>query len=268
MNDQEHALLSFLAILDDLGVLKDVILIGSWAGYLYEHAGVLEGYRHEIATLDLDLLVKNQHLPANPVHLESELREMGYVVKRDYFTSNTKIYDPRGLEVEFLLGKRGAGLETTLRTSLGVTAQTLRHMDILSTDCITVSFYNLEITVPRPESYAVHKMVINHERGSKKEKDADAIARLTPYLDEIQYGLVLERLTKAEKRHYLQFVETHNITLPMDNANHSTAVELANVRAVVEHERRYGVREYGAMAQEAIDGMDPKPRSHDDGPVR
>lgn len=44
--------------------------------------------------------------------------------------------------------------------------------------------------------------------------------------------------------------------------------ELSNARAVVEHEQRYGVREFGSMAQEAIDEMDPKPRSHDDGPVR
>ncbi len=50
----------------------------------------------------------------------------------------TKLYTTEGLEIEFLIGKVGAGLETSLRTNLGVTAQSLGHMEVLDRHMVTV----------------------------------------------------------------------------------------------------------------------------------
>ena len=44
----------------------------------------------------------------------------------------TKLMDPSGLEVEFLIRKMGAGVEAALKTNVGVTAQALRHLNFFS----------------------------------------------------------------------------------------------------------------------------------------
>ncbi|MDO4486886.1 MAG: hypothetical protein Q4C46_09890 [Bacillota bacterium] len=59
-------------------------------------------------------------------------------MESDVLTGVTKIYDKAGLEIEFLIGKKGAGVEQALKTNLGVTAQTLRHMEVIIRNTIEV----------------------------------------------------------------------------------------------------------------------------------
>ncbi len=117
-------------------------------------------------------------------------------MESDRITGVTKICSLGGLEIEFLIGKVGAGLESSLRTNLGVVAQSLRHLDILARFTIEVELEGLRVRVPIPEAYAVHKMAVNHERGRKKQKDADAIVRMWPHLDRTRIALVLDSCTK------------------------------------------------------------------------
>lgn len=49
----------------------------------------------------------------------------GFLVESDVLNGATKLFDTSGLEVEFLIGKRGAGIEPALRTNVGVTAQAI-----------------------------------------------------------------------------------------------------------------------------------------------
>lgn len=79
--------------------------VGSWAEYLYEAAGVLDGYRCAIRTLDIDVLVRNRRLPSPPASVTSVARRHGYLVTQDVLTNTIKLRHPSGLEVEFLLGK-------------------------------------------------------------------------------------------------------------------------------------------------------------------
>ena len=125
MNTQERELVRFLRLLDGLGCLQHVMLIGSWAELLYERAGLLEGFEPSIKTMDIDFLVRNMRRPVPEVQVAAEARGHGYLVESDRITDVTKLYSIEGLEIEFLIGKVGAGLETSLRTNLGVTAQSL-----------------------------------------------------------------------------------------------------------------------------------------------
>lgn len=71
-----------------------------------------------------------------------------------------------------------------MKTNLGVNAQALRHMDITLRNSITVNLLGMNVTVPKPEAYIIHKMVINKDRKpAKKAKDIQAVYRLAPYLD-------------------------------------------------------------------------------------
>lgn len=122
----------FLRVLDRQGCLPDVMVVGSWAEFLYREARLLNGFEPNLKTMDIDFLVRNMRKPQPPVNVLVAAREAGYVPDADYLDGTTKIYSDSGLEIEFLIGKKGAGREAALKTNIGVTAQALWHLDILS----------------------------------------------------------------------------------------------------------------------------------------
>lgn len=141
------------------------------------------------------------------------MRERGYLVESDRLTGVTKIYSLEGLEIEFLIAKVGAGLEASLKTNLGVTAQSLRHMEVLAKSMVTVDYEGMRVNVPAPEAYAAHKMVVNAERGRKREKDARAIVRMWPHLDREALSATLGSLTRKERARAGAFMRDHGLDL-------------------------------------------------------
>ena len=212
MGEQEAEFAAFLRLLDECGCLEHVIVVGSWAELVYGRAGLLEGFDPNIRTMDIDFLIRNLRRPVPSASLAAVARRAGYLVSSDRLNGITKIYDKKGLEIEFLIGKVGAGLEPALKTNLGVTAQTLWHMDILSRGMLTVNYLGLEVNVPRPEAYAVHKMVINSERGVKAKKDALAVVRIWPYLDREALSGVMDSLSRKERNRALAIAELHSLS--------------------------------------------------------
>ncbi len=170
---------------------------------------MLAGFDPNIRTLDIDFLVRNLRRLTEPLGLAVVAREAGYLVESDRLTGTTKIMDRSGLEIEFLIGKMGAGAESALKTNIGVTAQSLWHMKILSHNAEPVSYLGMKVIVPSPEAYAVHKMVINKERKSKSEKDARAVIGIWPYLDRDEVERVVGTLTKKERASVNAFLEAY-----------------------------------------------------------
>ena len=68
------------------------------------------------------------------------------------------------------------------------------------------------VNVPIPEAYAVHKMVINSQCGSKSMKDAQAILGIWPYLDKGKLEAVLAKLTEKERVRAKEFMEGRGLT--------------------------------------------------------
>ena len=67
-------------------------------------------------------------------------------------------------------------LEPYVVKSLGVTAQGLRHMEILTQNTTTLNIIGCNVNVPQPGAYILHKLVINEERKpGKKEKDIESV---------------------------------------------------------------------------------------------
>ena len=213
MSIQQKEYIKFIKLLDDNDCLEHVILIGSWAEFLYRELGILDGFEPNIKTLDIDFLLKNMRRPIPERNIIPLVKEAGYLVESDVLNGTTKIYDKSGLEIEFLINKIGAGLESTLKTNLGVTAQSLRHLNILSANTINVSYIGMNITIPEPEAYAVHKMVINLERGRKQEKDCQAILNIWPYLDKKKTTDIISKLTKKEQKTVLTFMSVQGLEL-------------------------------------------------------
>lgn len=149
-----------------------------------------------------------------PAHLTALAKERGYLVDADRLTGTTKLLDAHsGLEVEFLIGKKGQGLESVLKTNIGVAAQALRHLDILARNRIEVICLGHRVNVPCPEAYAVHKMTVNAERGQKSEKDARAVLGIWPFLNKAKVETLLDGLTKRERLRANEFMQTHQLEI-------------------------------------------------------
>ncbi|HJG36688.1 GSU2403 family nucleotidyltransferase fold protein [Enorma phocaeensis] len=213
LNEQQRAFARILDLIEDAGCMPYVVLVGSWAEFVYQHSGILPRHDPNIRTMDVDFLVRNLRRPVPAANLAAYARNRGFLVESDVLNGTTKFFDVSGLEVEFLIGKVGAGVEPALKTNVGVTAQALRHMGILSRHVLEASCFGHIVRVPIPEAYAVHKMVINSQRGRKSEKDARAILEILPHLDKAQMGLVVSELTRKEKSRLSAFIDEHGITL-------------------------------------------------------
>ena len=194
-----QAFWKFIKLLHDNDLLEHVIVIGSWCEYIYAQSGVLPDYSAMIRTLDIDFLVKNMRKPTEKVNLSTIAQENGYTVDYDVMNETTKIYTPDLMEIEFLIEQKGSGVDPVIKTNLGVNAQALHHVGMLKQHTITVPLFDMNITVPTPEAYAVHKVVINESRGKKSEKDMNAVQNILPYLNHEKLNVVIEGLTKKER---------------------------------------------------------------------
>lgn len=203
----------FLRVLDGQGCLSDVMVVGSWAEYLYKHSGLLPDYDPNLKTMDIDFLVRNLRRPQPPINVLAAARAAGYVPDADYLDGVTKIYSDSGLEIEFLIGKKGAGREPSLKTNIGVTAQALWHLDMLLSHPVTARWRGMDVIVPAPEAYVAHKMTINGERGIKADKDTAAVVGLWPYIDAGKLHGVIFGLTKKERTKVDTFMREHNLEL-------------------------------------------------------
>ncbi|MDR1292680.1 MAG: nucleotidyltransferase domain-containing protein [Clostridiales Family XIII bacterium] len=207
-NEQQAEFLKAIKLFHDNDCLEHVVLIGSWTEFLYQQTGLIPQGTTALRTLDIDFLIRNLRKPNPPVNMEALAREQGYAVDRDALLGTTKIRTASRLEIEFLIAQRGAGIEPVYRTSLGVTAQGLRGLGLLSSHTVTVTWFDIKITVPIPEAYVLHKIIINDERGKgeKREKDKDSILSIFPYLDESKYLVLLDECTIKQKNKVALFM--------------------------------------------------------------
>jgi hypothetical protein len=197
---------SVISLLDQNGCLPHVAVIGSWAEYLYQQSGVIPHGTTAMRTLDIDFLVRNMRRPQPPVNIEAIAREQGYAVDKHLMLGTTKLRTDSALEIEFLIDQRGAGLEHAYKTSLGVTAQALRGLNLLRDNLMTVSYSGMAINVPTPEAYVLHKIIVNPDRKPDKAmKDRESILALVPYLNKDRYSALVSSLTKKQLARMVEF---------------------------------------------------------------
>lgn len=198
----------FIKLLNDNELLEHVVLIGSWCEYIYAQSGYLNGYSGGIRTLDIDFLVVNMRRPTPKVNLKAIAVENGYTIDQDVLTGATKIFTPDLMEIEFIIEQKGAGTKPVLETNIGVNAQALHHVSILKKYSMNITMFDMSITLPEPEAYVIHKIVINGQRGKKSEKDLLAIERLMPFLNRDRMLAITNELTNRDRRTVIAFIES------------------------------------------------------------
>ena len=186
-SSQKQTFWQTIALFHDVGVLEHIVVVGSWAEYLYQESGLIPGFRSSFRTQDFDVLFRNIRLPKKPFDLAAELTRRGYLMMQNAHTGLMKFDKGGELEVEFLVREMGKGqLEPYRHEYLGVTAQGLRYIDILAEYSTVLHVRGYSIHVPRPQAYVLHKLLINEQRSeAKQEKDLGAVRDLLAVMRDI-----------------------------------------------------------------------------------
>jgi hypothetical protein len=188
--------LNVLRRLDQSGILKHVILVGSWCGLFYKEYLQGTAYRPLLKTRDLDLLIPRPSDIKTRIDIPQLLKDLGFVVGFSGLEGYVRLEHPQ-LIVEFLVPEKSRATTTPYPLpKLGINAQSLRFLEFLSKDTLVVEVQDVKITLPHPARFALHKLIISQRRtkGEKSQKDIDAAVSILRALN--QKGLT-EEVQKA-----------------------------------------------------------------------
>lgn len=185
MASQRTLCRSVLERLAQAGVLGDVVLIGSWC---------LEGYKSyfgrttpltTLRTRDIDFLVPQPtHMHAS-ADVPALLEDLGFVT--DFHRGGyIRLIHPE-LIVEFLVPERGRGTDRPVRLlRLGINAQALRFLSALEEHTITATLEGVQVRMPHPAAFALHKLLIAPRRQGHTGKQAKDVKAATAVLEALR----------------------------------------------------------------------------------
>lgn len=152
----------------EAGALEELILVGSWCMYFYKDYFFSKSYRPSIRTKDIDFLV--------PLPIKSKTKmDVAHVLKSEGFitTFNNSGYmriEHPEIIIEFLVPERGRGTNKPYPLPhLGVNAQALRFLDFLVENTIIIASEGLNIRIPHPAAFGLHKLVISKRRKTEEK---------------------------------------------------------------------------------------------------
>lgn len=163
--------------LQQLGILDKVVLIGSWAAFLYRNYFPGSDYGFTPRTTDIDFLVPLPCKVKKPIDLAEELKDLNYIVQFSGQKGYIKLGHPE-LSLEFLVPEFGRGSDKPYPlNNLGINAQPLRYVNLLLQDVIDITYYGINIKVPHPTVFVLQKLLVlsRRKKEDKKLKDIDII---------------------------------------------------------------------------------------------
>ena len=172
------------------GLLNDVVLIGSWTTVFYKvyFKGFERLKTYTLVTRDLDLLVDHPSQVKGRVDIPRLLEDLGFVVSFVGTKGYIHLIHP-DLIIEFLTPERGRGVDRPVPLkNWGMNATALRFLDFLVKDKITVTFEGINVVLPHPARFAVHKLVVAQRRTNKDKARKDNMAAVDILNDLIDAG--------------------------------------------------------------------------------
>jgi len=168
---QYELCLEILRRFNSVGILKNLILIGSWSAYFYNEyfAGTPYLDRAALKTRDIDFLIDNPARIKDEVNVPGLLSDLGFVIVYKGNKGYIKLEHP-DLLLEFLVLEKGRGTDKPfLLPKLGMNAVALRFLSFLSINTIKVKIEDFYVTLPHPANFALHKLII-FQRRFKQDK--------------------------------------------------------------------------------------------------
>lgn len=158
--------------LDRAGVLEDLVLVGSWCTFFYNRYFEGKAKLSALRTRDMDFLVRRPPRFKTKVEVAALLKDLGFLP--DLRAEGCVSLSHPDLIIDFLVAERGRGSETTIPVpALGIRAQPLRFLDFLSRDTIVVNHEGLDIRLPHPAAFGLHKLIVSGRRAKPEKADKD-----------------------------------------------------------------------------------------------
>jgi len=169
--NQYNLCIEVLKRLEKAGILRDVVLIGSWCIPFYKDYFGSVKYLTAIKTRDVDFLVPTPSKTRTKADIPKLLKDLGFIVGFKGTEGYVQL-EHSELIIEFLVPEKGRGLDKPYQLpQFGLNAQALRLLDLLIQDTIKVKIEGVEINLPHPANFALHKLII-FQRRTKEDKIA------------------------------------------------------------------------------------------------
>jgi hypothetical protein len=204
MSDQSELLYRILKRFEEEQILGNVMIVGSWCMFFYKHHYEKGEILPPLRTRDVEFDVNLLRRARGGVSVVKLLQELGFIsdMKGSGFTT---LSSPE-LIVEFLVPEKGKGsADPLIIKAFELNAQPIRYLNLLEEQVITISYRDLEVLVPHPAWFAIHKLIISQRRPEKQKNksDNDIIQALSVWdmLDEMGESStvkgVIEKLPKG-----------------------------------------------------------------------
>lgn len=175
MNDDKtpyKLCLDVLQKLQDSGVLKDLVLVGSWCVYFYKDWFEYGDELSAVRTTDIDFLIPTPPKIKSPTDIPTLLSSMGFTVDirgQGYM----RLQHPE-MVIDFLAPEKGKGIDVSFPIKdLGINATSLRFLNLLLDHLITIKSQGLSLTLPHPIQYGLHKLIISTRRRKEEKRLKD-----------------------------------------------------------------------------------------------
>ena len=215
MTEQQLAFWDTISIFRNEGLLPYVMLIGSWAEYIFQHH-LATGYQANLKTRDVDFLYPNLNRPQNQkIRIVERMEERGFIYTVDRLSGVGKFIKEDFLELEFVTRVLGEGQPVNKIPSLNIKAEGLREVNILANYPLMVECNGFSITVPEPEAYILQKLFAYPTRKPeyKIEKDIQSVKELLHHINVDRLKQIYSDMPKKSQKtisetkaeHFIEF---------------------------------------------------------------
>jgi len=212
MSPLDNEILKILKALDQQGALKHLIIIGSWATLFYRDYFKDPNYHPTIRTTDIDFLIPKKPPRDLNLNLSETLKDLGFFEK--FSNDGWVTFHKPEFDVEFLWPRLGPQSDEPKSVpELGINARPLRHMSDLTRQTIQCSFHGIEVILPHPVVYGIHKLIVSTHRTKDFKRDNDrqqaemVLTTLSDPKDKTFFDQIYARLSKKEKKAVAEAVE-------------------------------------------------------------
>jgi len=202
-----------MRLFQEIGILQEVILVGSWCLYFYKNYFTEIGYTPTIRTRDIDFLIPLPVRFKKKIDLTELLKDEGFLITFSGDAGYMKLIHPE-LIIEFLVPERGKGCDKAYPLpQIGMNAQQLRFLDYLAQNIIHIESDGLKLKLPHPAAFGLHKLIISTRR-KKEEKilkeKREALEVLTTLIkkgESSKIKLMFEKMPDEWKRKVLNVLK-------------------------------------------------------------
>lgn len=214
-------LYTILKDLQDAGVLKHIVLVGSWCQNFYRHLYENSFQIPATRTTDADILIPRRLKIEKKVDMFEIFEKRGFVPQIHYECGFAKFIH-RELTFEFLTDA-GAKPEEKQRRfkDLNIVAQELHFMSIPLSYFMSVPYREVILNIPEPEAFALHKLIVSQRRTNpdKRTKDIETVHGMFLFFREKHHHInrlheLIAQMPKGWQKKINEALAVTGLTLP------------------------------------------------------